>query len=60
MQLFEVQDVAHALNVSAASVRRYADDGKIIPAAMTPRGQRLFDPADVEKLRRERQSRKAS
>jgi DNA-binding transcriptional MerR regulator len=58
MQLLEVMDVARALHVSPASVRRYADEGVLPVAAETPRRVRLFDAADVERLRATREARR--
>ena len=54
MELWEVLDVAKLLGVSPASVRRLADEGKLKVRAMTPRGQRLFQREDAERLRRDR------
>ncbi len=61
MELLEVQDVALALRVGAATVRRYADEGRLPVYALTPRGQRLFKRTAIEVLKQEReQARKAS
>ncbi len=58
MMLFEVQDVAKALGgIGPGSVRRYCADGLLPVAARTPRGVRLFRPADVEKFRKTREAR---
>ena len=53
-ELFEPADVAAALGLSTSRVRCMADEGKLRIAALTPRGLRLFDPADVERLKVER------
>jgi len=53
-ELFEVADVAAALGLSTSRVRCLSDEGKLRIAALTPRGLRLFDPRDVERLKVER------
>lgn len=60
MRLFEVLDVAKDWGCSAATVRREADEGKLAVAADTPRGQRLFDPGEVERRKVEREAQKAA
>lgn len=52
--LLEPGDVAELLGVSAQRVRQLADEGKLPPAAVTPRGLRLFDRAAVERLAADR------
>ena len=52
--LFESKDGARLLGVSANHFRILARLGKIEPLYTTPRGCRLFRPADVMKLRAER------
>lgn len=56
--LLETSDVARRLEVSVASVRRFADEGLLVVAAETPRGVRLFEPAVVEALRQKREARR--
>jgi DNA-binding transcriptional MerR regulator len=59
MRLLEVLDAALALGVSPATVRRLADEGKLPLAAETRRGQRLFDPGEVERVKRDRAQRRS-
>lgn len=49
-------DVAQALGVSVRTVARYVERGTLAPSLRLPglRGAHLFDPADVERLARER------
>jgi DNA-binding transcriptional MerR regulator len=49
----EISEVAQRLGRSAASVRDYADAGRLVPCAVTTRGVRLFDPHDVARFARE-------
>jgi predicted site-specific integrase-resolvase len=51
----ELSDVALALGVSPATVRRWSDEGDLNPVARTKRGCRLFTAADVEAERKRRQ-----
>ena len=57
MELYEVQDAARVLGVGPATVRRLADEGVLAPAAVTPRGARLFTPATVAKLKAKRDAK---
>ncbi len=52
MQLLTVGQVAEVLRRCHKTVRAYADEGKLSPRR-NYRGWRLFDPEDVERLRRE-------
>lgn len=52
--LFEVADAARELGVTPASIRIYADTGRLRLAATTPRGTRLFRPDDVQRFRQSR------
>jgi len=56
-KFLEVAEVAHVLNTSAATVRNYADSGKL-KATRTERGQRLFVRSDVDAFLRDRQQGK--
>ena len=58
--LLEPTDAGHRLGLSASRVRALADEGRLPIAAKTSRGLRLFRPADVERLRKEREEAKAS
>jgi DNA-binding transcriptional MerR regulator len=51
VELYEVGDVARRRGRSSATVRGWADTGRLKIFAVTPRGTRLFLPADVEALR---------
>lgn len=52
MELLTIGQVAKVLGRSHKTVRTYADEGKLSPRR-NYRGWRLFDPKDVEGLRRE-------
>lgn len=54
MQLLTVADVSRILGVVPDTVRYMEKVGKL-PAQRTSSGWRLFDPKDVERLRRERE-----
>ena len=51
-------DAARLLNMSAAGVRVAADEGRLVVAAKTPGGVRLFTRSSVELFRRQRCGRK--
>jgi len=53
---FTTTDVARAWDCSSELVRKLARAGRLPTAATTPRGTRLFDPRDVERVRREREA----
>jgi excisionase family DNA binding protein len=52
-------EVAQILQVSEATVRLWESGGRL-HARRTARGVRLFDRADVERLAREREARRAA
>jgi excisionase family DNA binding protein len=52
-ELLTVSETARALDVAAATIRDWADRGKL-PAVRTSSGQRIFHRADVERLQEER------
>lgn len=54
-ELLETGQAALVLRVSPFRVRQLADDGTLPVAMRTATGRRLFDPAAVEQLRRERE-----
>ncbi len=56
--LWEAQDAARRLDLSADSVRALERAGALPVAARTPRGVRLFDPAAVKHLSEERSARR--
>jgi DNA-binding transcriptional MerR regulator len=56
--LLEVHEVAKRLDRTPASVRAYADQGKLPVAVITARGARLFRPADVQKFKRARENQR--
>ena len=47
----ETSDVARVLLMSYSGVRWIVATGRLLPAAVTTRGTRLFAPVDVEALR---------
>ena len=53
--LLETGRAARLLGVSAFRVRQLANAGTLPVALRTAGGERLFDPAAVEQLRRERE-----
>lgn len=57
MVFLETADVARLLGITVAMVRVYVRAGRLIPVAETPRGTRLFRPADIAKFRRIREAR---
>jgi excisionase family DNA binding protein len=54
-----VGDVARILGVSSATVRLYADSGRL-PSTRTEKGTRLFSRPDVERFAAQRQEYLAS
>jgi excisionase family DNA binding protein len=54
-ELMIASDVAKLIGVTPATVRTWADAGRL-PALRTVSGMRLFDRHDVEHLARERQA----
>ncbi|MBI3455180.1 MAG: MerR family transcriptional regulator [Candidatus Rokubacteria bacterium] len=54
-KFLESADVARALGLTPAGVRVLARAGRLRVTAVTPRGGRLFRPAEVEALRRVRE-----
>ena len=50
--------IARAWNCSEGLVRYYVKIGRLTPIATTPSGIKLFDHADVERIRREREERR--
>ena len=58
-QMFlEAGDVARELGLVPQSIRHLAKAGVLRVAATTPRGVKLFRPADVEVLKQARQAAK--
>ena len=55
--LIETSEAARVLDRSASRVRQLADSGKLPVALKTSSGQRLFDRADVERFRLEREKK---
>jgi DNA-binding transcriptional MerR regulator len=53
-ELLETADAGRALDLTPASVRLLAKQGKLLPAVVTRRGQRLYRRGDVEALARVR------
>ena len=49
--------IARAWRCSEGLVRYYVKIGRLTPIATTPTGINLFDPADVERIRLEREAR---
>jgi excisionase family DNA binding protein len=52
--LLEPTEVAYRLRTSKDTIFRFVKAGRLRVAAVTRRRARLFDPRDVERLRRER------
>lgn len=48
------KDVGRELGITASGARWLAETGRLRVAAVTPSGLRLFEPSDVEKLRKAR------
>ncbi len=57
-EFLEANDVARALQISPSTVRVLVADGRLMPRARTRRGIALYDPADVQRLRHERELRR--
>lgn len=57
--LWESQDAARKLSLSADSVRALERTGQLPAVARTPRGLRLFDPAVVSRLAKARLARRS-
>lgn len=57
--LLESGDAAHMLRKSPATIRNYANDGKLPVAATTLKGARLFRLEDIEAFRRQQEERRA-
>jgi excisionase family DNA binding protein len=56
MELITVGEAAKMLDLSADSVRRFEREG-VLAAIRVGKGQRLFTPSDIERLRAEREKR---
>lgn len=58
-RLISTQDTARILQVVPGTVARLVRDGILVPAYRAPgkRGALAFDPADVERLRRDREAK---
>jgi hypothetical protein len=54
---YETGDTASVLNVCNVRVHQLVAEGKLPIAARTPRGVRLFRPADVHRVAAERAKR---
>jgi hypothetical protein len=52
--IYETRDAAARLEVGPERVRTLVARGKLRPAFMTPRGVKLFEPAEIDRLVRER------
>jgi hypothetical protein len=55
-RLLESKDAGLILGLTSAGVHVVVTRGDLQPAAITPRGLRLFREADVRALRREREA----
>ncbi len=51
-RLLTISQAAELLGVSAATLRRWADEGEL-KAVKLPSGYRRFEPAEIERKRRE-------
>ncbi len=56
--LFEPHDAARILGITPLRVRQLVQQGRLTPAARTPRGCKLFDPKAVDALRAVREQAK--
>ncbi len=56
----EMSDVVRETGYGTATIRERVLTGRLPVAARTRRGVRLFDPKDVEALRRERERRRSA
>lgn len=56
----ELGDAARLLGLTVATVRIHARSGRLVPAASTPRGVRLFRMADVNAFRQRRKGERLS
>lgn len=54
-ELLTTSETARELNVSAETIREWADQGKL-SVRRTSSGQRIFERSDVERMRLERRS----
>jgi excisionase family DNA binding protein len=50
--LLKIGEAARRLNISPATLRNYANDGKV-PVITLPGGHRRFKPEDIQRLREE-------
>lgn len=57
-ELLTPSDAARILRLSPAGVRLAADDGRLVVAARTPNGGRLFLRQEVERFKRARSSKR--
>ena len=48
-RFFNVSEAAELVGVSAASLRKWSDQG-LLPVYRTPGGQRRYDPADLDQF----------
>lgn len=48
-RMLKIGEAARYLNVSTSAVRKYANDG-VLPCEKTPKGQRVFDVAELDKF----------
>ncbi len=56
--LLEVSDAARMLKLSASGVRAAVESGRLMPVALTPRGNRLFSEEDIEAFRAQRDAKR--
>jgi excisionase family DNA binding protein len=54
-EVLTVSEAARELKVAAETIRSWADRGRL-PAMRTKSGQRIFQRADIERVRQERQA----
>jgi hypothetical protein len=57
--LLEVSDAARMLELSASGVRAAVESGRLLPVALTPRGNRLFSEDDVVAFRAKRAAQRS-
>lgn len=50
-ELLNVRESARRLGVHENTIRNWANTGLLIPAWVSPRGHRRYDPAEIERMR---------
>ena len=50
-ELLTISEAARLLDVSAEFIRKWHENGTLVPVVVTPHGWRLYDRAQIEQLR---------